>query len=258
MQEYGIKMPPEKKMMLQSRLQRRLKALSIGSYSEYVRYLFSPEGMRNEVVHMMDVVSTNKTDFYRESAHFEFMTAEALPDLVTGKDIRSLNLWSAGSSSGEEAFTMAITLSEFMETSPKFDFGITATDISTKMLEMASLAIYSEEKIKEVPLYIKKKYFLKSKDPEAKKVRIVAPLRNKVNYFRQNLLELPAVSEPGYHIIFCRNVLIYFDRNNQYAILSKLCMNLKKGGYLFLGHSESITGFSLPLQQIKPTIFRKK
>jgi chemotaxis protein methyltransferase CheR len=258
MTEYGIKMPPEKKIMLQGRLQRRLKALNMNDFKEYVEYVFSSAGQSEEVIHMMDVVSTNKTDFFREPLHFDFLLSEGLPELVFERQYKNLSIWSAGSSSGEEAYTISIVLSEYIEKNPGLDFSITASDISTKMLKKASEAIYHEDKVADIPLVIKKKYFLRSKNREEKKVKVILPLRDKVSFYRQNLLYLQLASKPEHHIIFCRNVLIYFDRENQFKILTNLCSYLKPGGFLFLGHSESITGFDLPLKNIRPTIFRKK
>lgn len=257
MSEYGIKMPPEKRIMLQGRLQRRLKALNMHDFKEYVEYVFSSAGQSEEVIHMMDVVSTNKTDFFREPLHFDFLLTEGLSELFASQQIRNISIWSAGSSSGEEAYTISIVLSEFIEKNPGLDYSIVASDISTLMLKRASEAIYHEDKVVDVPLVIKKKYFLRSKNKEEKKVKIISTLRNKVSFYRQNLLYLSPSAKPEHHIIFCRNVLIYFDRENQYKILSNLCTYLKTGGFLFLGHSESITGFELPLTNIKPTIFRK-
>jgi chemotaxis protein methyltransferase CheR len=258
MSEYGIKMPPEKKIMLQSRLQKRLKFLNLSNFSQYIEYLFSPQGQIEEVIHMMDVVSTNKTEFFRESAHFDYLLSEILPELIKERGVHHIKVLSAGCSSGEEPYTIAITLSEFMDGQIGLDFTIEASDISTQMLEKAATAIYAEEKISELPHIIKTKYFLRSKNREEKKVRVIPELRNKVHFYRQNFLCLPASYQPEYDIIFCRNVLIYFDRNNQLSILEKLCKQLKPGGYLLLGHSESITGLELPLEHIKPTIFRKK
>lgn len=257
MDEYGIKMPPEKKIMLQSRLQRRLKALQISNFKEYVDFVFSARGQIEEVIHMMDVVSTNKTDFFRESVHFDYLLSDALPDLFESQNQRNIAVWSAGCSSGEEPYTIAITLSEFKASHPGFDFTISASDLSTKMLNKAVSAIYSEERVKDIPQSIKLKYFLRSKDRENKKVRVIPELRNKLEFFRQNLLYLPMENHPKYSIIFCRNVLIYFDRNNQHEILSRLCTQLKPKGYLLLGHSESITGLDLPVKQIMPTVFKK-
>ncbi|MBN1115897.1 MAG: hypothetical protein JXA77_01735 [Bacteroidales bacterium] len=257
MTEYGIKMPPEKKIMLQSRLQKRLKALNMNNFKDYIEYLFSPHGMSEEVIHMMDVVSTNKTDFFRESIHFDFMLETALPHAVKNFNTRLIKVWSAGCSSGEEPYTLAITLSEFIENHHGIDYHILASDISTKMLETAVNAVYKEDRIADIPLVLKKKYFLRSKDKNQKKVRIVSALRNKIEYVRINLLELTPVRNAEYHFVFCRNVLIYFDRPTQFKILSALSSNLIKGGFLFLGHSESITGLDLPLRPIIPTVFSK-
>jgi chemotaxis protein methyltransferase CheR len=258
MSEYGIKMPPEKKIMLQSRLQKRLKALNLDNFKDYVQYLFSPAGQSEEVIHMMDVVSTNKTDFFRESAHFDFLLAEALPELTEQNHSTQLKIWSAGCSSGEEPYTIAITMQEYIDHHHNINYSITASDISSQMLEKAADAIYQEDKIADLPHTIKVKYFLRSKNKSEKKVRVIGELRNKIQFYRQNLLYLPAVYRPEFDIIFCRNVLIYFDRNNQYTILQKLCSQLKSGGFLLLGHSESITGMELPVVQIKPTTFKKK
>lgn len=257
MTEYGIKMPPEKRIMLQSRLQKRLKALQMNNFKDYLEYLFSPHGMSEEVIHMMDVVSTNKTDFFRESAHFDYMLSDALPRITKEMGIRNVKIWSAGCSSGEEPYTLAITMSEYQEVNQGIEYNIFASDISTQVLNTAANAIYKEERIDEIPLTLKKKYFLKSKNREEKKVRVISSLRSRVKYARLNLLELNQSREPEYHIVFCRNVLIYFDRPTQHKIISALCSNIVQGGYLFLGHSESISGMDLPLKTLIPTVFSK-
>ena len=257
MSEYGIKMPPEKKVMLQSRLQKRLKFLNMSNFKDYLEYLFSPHGQSEEVIHMMDVVSTNKTDFFRESIHFDYMLTTALPKILKLGDSRNIEIWSAGCSSGEEPYTIAITMSEFKETHTNIDYRIFCTDISTKMLQHALNGVYKEERVVDIPFVLKKKYFLRSKNRDDQKVRVIKPLRDKTNYSRLNLLELPTTNTPKYHIIFCRNVLIYFDRPTQFKILNALCSNIVSGGYLFLGHSESISGFELPIKTQIPTVFQK-
>jgi chemotaxis protein methyltransferase CheR len=258
MSEYGIKMPIEKKIMLQSRLQKRLKNLGMNNFKDYIEYLFSPHGMSEEVLHMMDVVSTNKTDFFREPVHFDFLLSSVLPSMNKVFKSRNIKIWSAGCSSGEEAYTIAITMFEFMETNPSIDFSIYATDISTKMLKTAASGIYKDDKVKDIPYTLKKKYLLRSKDREDKKVRINSLLRSKIEFTRLNLLDLTTTNNPSYHIVFCRNVLIYFDRPTQFKILSALCSNILPGGYLFLGHSESISGFDLPITSQIPTVFLKQ
>ena len=252
--EYGIKMPPEKRIMLQSRLQKRLRALKIYSFKDYIEYVFSKEG-NNEIIHMMDVVSTNKTDFYREPAHFEYLRDTILPQLYEEK--KSIKLWSAGCSSGPEVYTLAIELSEFGMGNAGFDFSILGTDISTLMLKKAYSAIYPEDMIQRMPLELKRKYLLKSKDKDKKLVRVNQNLRKKTKFQRVNFMDDSYPVNEQFDIIFCRNVLIYFDRETQEKVINKLCRHLRQGGYFFLGHSESITNINVPLKQLKPTVYSK-
>jgi chemotaxis protein methyltransferase CheR len=255
--EYGIKLTPVKKTMLESRLQKRLSALNINSFKEYCDLLFSTRGQQQEVIHMIDLVTTNKTDFFREPAHFEFVTTQILPEFEASTFGKQLKVWSAGCSSGEEPYTLAMVLNEFAEKGQPLNYTITATDLSTQVLNKAVAAVYSEERVVGIPLALKRKYFLKSKNPANKTVRIIPQLRSKVNFERLNFMD-DSLSIPGeFDIIFCRNVIIYFDKITQERVINKLCEKLKLGGYFFLGHSESITNMRVPLEQLKPTVFRK-
>ena len=253
----GIKMPPVKKVMLQSRLQKRLRELQITSFKEYADYVFSDEGQKNEIIHMLDVVSTNKTDFFREPVHFDFLNSHVLPEFHQNQTKKNIKIWSAGCSSGEEPYTIAIVMEEFKNNHTGFDYSILGTDISSKILQDAATAIYKEERIINIPLELKKKYFLKSKDRDKKTVRVVRNLRIKANYQRLNFMGETYNLPEMFDVVFCRNVLIYFNRETQEAVINKLCTKLKSGGYLFIGHSESIIGMTVPLEQIKPTIFRR-
>jgi chemotaxis protein methyltransferase CheR len=253
---YGIKMPPAKHIMLQSRLQKRLRALDITNFDEYVNYVFSKKGI-DEIVHMIDVVSTNKTDFFREPQHFDFLRDTVLNEAYNYSKQRFFKLWSAGCSSGEEVYTLAMVLSEFNLKNHGIDFSILGTDISTQVLQKAITAIYSLEKVNVIPLDIKKKYLLKSKNKDEHNVRIIPELRSKTSFQRVNFMDNVYTVNENYDIIFCRNVLIYFDRQTQEKVINRLSLHLKPGGYFFLGHSESVTGLDVPLKQIKPTIFRK-
>ena len=258
--EYGIKMPEIKKTMLQSRLHKRLRELNMLSYKDYVEYLFSKEGQQSEVIHMIDMVSTNKTDFFREPVHFDYLHSDVLPELLMGeKPNRLIKLWSAGCSSGEEPYTIAISLSEFAELNPGllFDFNIFATDISTRMLRTAAEAIYKEQRVEMLPINLKKRYLLRSKDRSNPTVRIIPDLRRRISFNRLNFMDNHYNVPENFDIIFCRNVLIYFDRETQEKVINKLCSKLRPNGFFFLGHSESITNFDVPLRQLKPTIFRK-
>lgn len=254
----GIKLPEAKKVMLQSRLQKRLRELNLDNYKDYVDFVFSEEGLQNEIIHMLDVVSTNKTDFFREPVHFEFLEKNVVPEYVRQFPVsRQMKIWSAGCSSGEEVYTIAITLEESKEQYPGFDYRILGTDISTDILRKAINAVYKEEKVETVPDKLKKKYLLRSKDRKLKKVRVVSDLRNKASFKRLNFMDTTYNIAEEFDVIFCRNVLIYFNRETQEKVINRLCMKLRKGGYFFIGHSESIMGMDVPLKQIKPTIFAR-
>ncbi len=249
---FGIQIKDSKKIMLQSRLHKRLKALEINDFSEYVKFLFSPAG-KDEIIHMIDVVSTNKTDFFREASHFDFITDKILPQMTNN---RHLKIWSSACSSGEEVYTLAIMMEEFNLGIKNLNYNILGTDISTRILEKANNAIYPIKLIENIPLNLKRKYFLKSKDK--KNVRVVPNLRKKTNFRRLNLMDTFYSVPHDFDIIFCRNVLIYFDRETQKTVIAKLLDRLKKGGFLFLGHSESIAGYNFDLNQLQTTIFQKK
>ena len=256
--ELGIKMPYVKKIMLQSRLYKRLVDLKIGTFKDYIEFVFSKEGQEEEIIKMIDLITTNKTEFFRESSHFDFLSGTALPEICGDRQNRKLiRIWSAGCSSGEEPFTIAIVLKEFLENHPEFDFDIFATDISLRILQKASTAIYTEDRISTIPLELKRKYFLKSKDQTAKTVRLIPEIRSKVTFHRMNFMDPYYNIDREFDFIFCRNVLIYFDRDTQQQVITKLSARLRKDGIFFLGHSESITNMVVPLRQIKPTIFRK-
>lgn len=256
--EFGIKMPPSKKVLLQSRFQKRLRALGLHSYSEYCDYVFSKEGREAERPHLIDVVTTNTTHFFREPKHWEIINRIVLPELWRrgigqGSPLR---IWSAGCSSGEEPYTLAMILSEFAAMNSGFNFSVLATDISNDILQKAKRAVYAMEKADDIPLEMKKKYVLKSKDKNNPRIKIDAPLRRKVSFQRLNFMGNFNLGQPQ-DIIFCRNVVIYFDRPTQITLFQKLCNNLKPGGYLFIGHSESLSGMPLPLTQVQPTVFQK-
>jgi chemotaxis protein methyltransferase CheR len=259
--ELGIKMPPAKKIMLESRLQKRLRALNMKDFGTYLDFVFSTEGMSGELLHMIDVVTTNKTDFFREPDHFYYLLNRLLPEEAArsqwGKR-RPMRVWSAGCSTGEEPYTLAMILELFRESDPEFEYSILATDISTRVLEKGATAIYDAEKIEPVPIELRKRFLLRSKDREKRLVRIQPHLRRRVSFQRVNLMQDDFGLDELYHVIFCRNVIIYFERKTQEALLAKLYDQLSPGGYLFLGHSETLTGMQLALRSVAPTIYRKE
>jgi chemotaxis protein methyltransferase CheR len=255
--ECGIKMPMPKKVMLEARLKKRLRALGFESYEEYCDLLFSPAGMQQERVFMINVVTTNKTDFFREPRHFEFLVQTALPELMRLRGTGTRRVWSAGCSTGEEPYTLAMVLSEFATRMTGFNFSLLATDISTAVLEKAVQGIYKEERVENIPQALKRKYFMRSKDRGKRLVRVVPEMRTLVKFRRLNFLDHDFGMRELQDIIFCRNVIIYFDRLTQEKVLERLCQHLIPGGYLFMGHSETLSSLDLPLESVGPMVYRK-
>ncbi len=251
---YGIQMPDSKKVLLEGRLQKRLKKNNFSSFAEYIEYLFSEKGQASELQFFIDAVSTNKTDFYREPHHFEFLRDTFLPQFI--RQSSHLKLWSAAASSGEEPYTIAIELNEFKEKHRGFSYEMLGTDISNEILQKASKGIYEEKRVEIIPLHIKRKYFLRSKNREKRTVKVSRQLKQNLTYRTLNLT-MPLVGIPNdFDLVFCRNVLIYFNRAVQEKVINAICKKLKPGGYLFLGHSESTTGIVAPVTQVAPTIYQ--
>ncbi len=257
--EFGIKMPPVKRVMLQGRLLKRIRQLNMKSYSEYKDYLFSKDGQKEEIFNFLNVVTTNKTDFFREPVHFDFLKSTVLPEF-TNKGLREpFKIWSAGCSSGEELYTISITLNEYKKENTTFNFSMLGTDISQNVLSKAAKGIYQMNKVDIIPIDLKRRYLLKSKDKENPTVKVRPELQSNLSLKYLNLMDANySTIKEKYDVIFCRNVLIYFDRNTQESVINKLSSHLKPGGYFFIGHSESLTGMDVQLEHIKPTIFRKK
>jgi chemotaxis protein methyltransferase CheR len=257
--ELGIRMPPAKRIMLESRLQKRLRALSLDTFGDYIDFVFSDSQKEAELLHMIDAVTTNKTDFFRESDHFDYLTGKLLPQQYRhgwGRE-RPLRVWSTACSTGEEPYTLAMVLEEFRSEHSGFNYGVLATDISTRALEHGQKAIYPEERIEPVPHALRKKYLLRSKDRSSRLVRVRPELRKRVQFHRLNLMHDEYDIRDRFEVIFCRNVIIYFERPTQFRLLNHLYQYLAPGGYLFLGHSETLAGMELPLVSVAPTIYRK-
>jgi len=259
-QRSGIRLSPAKKVMLEARLQKRLRSLGMDSFDDYCARLFNSRPGDEEVAQMINAVTTNKTDFFREPVHFQYLEDSILPEFVAVNDGETGNpfcLWSAGCSTGEEPYTLSMVLSDFAERQKNFRFSILATDISTRVLDAARLGIYGEDRAATVPEQMKRKYVMRSKDRNKGLVRIVPELRRLIRFQQANLMDEHLLIPEPVDAIFCRNVIIYFDRRSQEMLLERLCRCLKPGGYLFLGHSETVHGFTLPLTCIGSTIYRK-
>jgi len=256
----GIKMPPQKKSMLEARLRKRLRALGMSSFEEYREYFFSDDGMAKEIVSLCDVVTTNKTDFFREAAHFDFLTRSALPDMQQRGLIsseRPLKLWSAGCSSGEEPYTLSMVLSEYAAGNSGFSFSILGTDLSSRVLERAVNGIYTMERIVPVSDSLRRKYLLRSRNREEQLVRVIPELRARARFMRLNFMDDDYGLDESFQAIFCRNVIIYFDRPTQARIVGNICRHLVPDGYIFMGHSETLNGMGLPLKQVAPSVYQR-
>jgi len=254
----GIQMPPSKRIMAESRLRKRLRALGLTSFRDYCAHVFGSQGVEERVM-LLDAMSTNKTDFFREPQHFEILVRRVLPELLRrgGAGVqRPLRVWSAGCSSGEEPYTLAMVLGEVAEGMPGFRYQILGTDISVNVLQTARRAIYPEERIAPVPAALRRKYLLRSRDRGQSLVRIVPELRGLVSFRRLNFMEGEFGLRETMDVIFFRNVMIYFDRPTQETLLNRFCRHLTPGGHLFLGHSETINGLRVPVSPVAPTVYR--
>ena len=258
--ELGIRMPDSKRVMLESRLQKRRKIHGFDSFRNYIDFAFSSEGRRSELVNMIDAVTTNKTDFFREADHFEYLKETIIPTAAardgTGLT-RPFTVWSAGCSTGEEPYTIAMVLEEKRRTEPRFNYRVLASDLSSQVLERARTAVYDESKTEVVPLSLKKRYMLKSKKLGTGLVRMKPEIRAKVSFERINFMDDNYPVQNAIDVVFCRNVIIYFERRIQESILGKLSEHIRVGGWLILGHSETVIGMGMPLRGIAPTIYEK-
>jgi len=254
----GIKIPPTKITMVEGRLRRRLRATGVSTLKQYCDYLFDRNGLASETVPLIDVMTTNKTEFFREPDHFRFLTEHAVPALMArpGGKSRSVRVWSAACSTGAEPYTIAMVLADLgQHLASGFRFDIMATDISTEVLDTAVAGIYPEAMIQPVPPEFRHRYVWRSKDRSRHLVRMAPEMRAAVRFARINLMEPPYPIDREMDIIFCRNMLIYFDKPTQETVLQRLCEHLRPGGFLFLGHSETIAGYDLPVQPAGPTAF---
>jgi chemotaxis protein methyltransferase CheR len=253
--EYGIKLPPAKKSMLESRLNKKVKSLGYSTYSEFLDFIFSDKGKQGELYNVIDLITTNKTDFFREAAHFHFLKENFLSEYLADQEKNHVKIWSAGCSTGEEPYTIIMTMEEYKKRHPEVNYSLVASDVSTRVLNTAYQGIYDLEKIDPVPLELKRTYFLRSQN-NPKLVRVKPEYRKKIQFKRINFMDNNfGLARADFDIIFCRNVLIYFDKPTQERVINKFCQHLKPGGLLFLGHSESIIGMNVPLKQIKPTVY---
>lgn len=258
---FGIQMPPSKKILLQTRLQKRALQLGYASLHEYIDYLFSAEGQNVELDQFSTIISTHKTDFFREPDHFSILHTMLLPELLAGGCLgirEPLVAWSSASSTGEEVYSIAMSIVNHFRVNGNSAplLKVIGTDISEDIVAFARKGIYSDQAIASIPQELRS-LVMRSKDTERHAIRIVPEVRVFTDFRRQNLMDQQYRVKRGIHLIFCRNVLIYFDKNNQEMILRKLVDLMAIGGFLLIGHSETLSGINLPLEQVRVTVYRK-
>ena len=257
-QECGINLHQGKRTLLQARLNKRLRATRISDYESYYRFLTSPNNSE-ELVQFLDCISTNLTYFFREVQHLQLLD-RLLPELLAGKKSRRdnrLRIWSAGCSTGEEPYSLVMCTLPHLDEFPECDFRVLATDISTRTLSIAARGIYAKEKIEKVPAPLRNRYFKQSSSDNGVREYEVAPILRQIVSFRRLNLKDPYPFKGPFDYIFCRNVMIYFDKSTQEGLVNKMAGYLNEGGCLFVGHSESLMGLKHPLKYVCPAVYRK-
>jgi len=245
-----ITMQEGKEELVKSRLVKRMRALGLGGFDEYLSAVNESPA---ELYHMVDLLTTNKTSFFREDAHFNFMKARILPELKGGR----IRVWSAGCSSGEEPYTIAMVLREHFGAGALPDVRILATDLSKRVLEKAVAGVYDEENLRDVPVPLISKYFDCVDAKKPRKYSAKKSLRSLITFAPLNLMEEWPMKGP-FELIFCRNVMIYFDKPTQEKLVNRYWAMLKPGGYLFSGHSESLAGMNHSFRYVQPAVHLKE
>jgi len=248
----GINLTDAKKELVRARLAKRLRKLGLATFDDYVEYLQN-DTTGAELVAMLDVLSTNTTYFFREAKHLEWLRQEVLPRVAARRRVR---IWSAGCSSGEEPYSIAIVLLEAIPDLADWDAAILATDLSTEVLARARQGIYPASRLREVPPMLLGRHFTLVATKPERTYRVNDPVRRLVHFARLNLMGRWPMKGP-FDVIFCRNVMIYFDRPTRQELIARFHSILAPGGTLFIGHSESLTGISHSFRYVLPTVYRK-
>ncbi|PKN25528.1 MAG: hypothetical protein CVU64_19695 [Deltaproteobacteria bacterium HGW-Deltaproteobacteria-21] len=254
----GIYLHKGKRELLRARLAKVLRKHDFASVREYYSHLVGDQTGK-ELIQLLDSISTNLTFFFREPKHFDFLTNTAIPKLIRAKRTgagKRLNLWCAGCSSGEEAYSIGITLLEKLSDSNLREVSILATDISTRMLNVAIRGVYGEEKVEKISYELRRRYFQKGVKNWEGFYRVKPALREAIEFRRLNLVEHFSFNTP-FDIIFCRNVMIYFDKPTQEKLVNRFYNVLSKEGYFLIGHSESLTGIGHSFRYVQPSIYAK-
>jgi len=251
----GIVVTDDKEGMFYSRLSRRLRQLGLKNFKEYCQLLQTRAG-KEETVQLINAITTNLTAFFREKHHFEYLKDRVIPEFrQRNRSERSFKIWSAGCSTGEEPYSLAMVLNEAFADLPTWDIKVLATDIDSNVLEQAATGIYRNDRVTDMPINAVKENFKRGKGKQSGLVRAKSSLRKLIGFSQLNLMD--AWSVPTKDVIFCRNVIIYFDKETKKRLIDRYADTLRDGGYLFIGHSESLIGASDRFKLIRQTIYRK-
>lgn len=256
----GINLASSKKELLKSRLMKRLREKSLSSFKEYYQYITEEDTTGEELVSMLDCISTNLTEFFRESAHFDFLSENVLPVLLENRRKnreKKIRIWCAGCSTGEEPYSISMILSDCIEQLLEWDIKILATDLSTRVLKKASQGAYAKDRLRGIPNQMLNTYFERGLHNLKDCYQIKDFLKKLIVFRRLNLTDEIFPFKGQFDFIFCRNVMIYFDKQTQTELISKFYKHLAPDGYLFIGHSESLAGTETRFRYVRPTIYQK-
>jgi chemotaxis protein methyltransferase CheR len=251
----GITLHDGKRALVTARLQKRLRVVGVRSFSDYLRHLETdPSG--DELVAFLDAIATNHTSFFREPQHFDLLGTRVVPEWMDGSRQAGFEIWCAACSTGEEPFTLAMTLKACLPDAEWSRATILASDLSTKALRVAQGGIYTLDRVQGLPIDVRRRYFERGLGPQEGLARVKAEIRRPVVFRQINLIEVGDLGR-RFPAIFCRNVLIYFDRAVQQRVVAALERHLAPGGYLFISHSESLNGITHGLRWIAPAVYRR-
>ena len=252
----GISLSETKRELVISRFSRRLKALRLKSFSDYHNLLISPSGF-TEVQNFINSITTNKTDFFREAHHFDFLVSKIIPMLIS-KNKRIVKIWSAACSTGEEPYTIAMVMAKHFVEKYNIPVKILATDIDTSVLTVASKGVYDSSIVSVLPEEYMKKYFLRGKDDSSGLYKVKENIRKMVTFKQLNFVATEYPITTTFDVIFCRNVIIYFNPETKRRVVNKLYRYLNPGGYIMMGHSETLFDMVDGLVYLKNTVYQKK
>lgn len=255
----GITLNDGKKELVRTRLGSKLRKGGFGSFREYYNHVLD-DRTGEELVTLLDAISTNLTSFFREANHFQYLRKNILPEIMGKKghdSPREIRAWSAGCSSGEEPYSLAFTLADMLHGDKSWVVKLLATDISTKVLARAARGAYTEEQVKTVPKEMASKFLDRVVEDGERLYRVRPEIKGLIQFKRFNLMTPTFPFKRGFDFIFCRNVMIYFDKPTQQTLINKFYGALSEGGYLMIGHSESLTGVQHRFKYMQPTIYKK-